>query len=262
MMGGVFRDYEIELKALGNHVRELRFESGAGGNAMTLPLAEGLLRCLAELEHDHEDLRVLVVRGGERSFCAGADLKAIAEWDDDTYSHYVETEFQLFAALDRLPVVTVAAMQGACFGNAAELALACDFRIAHEACRYGFTETRVGFQGPAQRLTHFVGIGVAKRLLFDGEILSAAEAHELGLITEVASADVFDEQVERAAARYAALPAVAVRVMKRNLAAAYPITHAMEESEKASSFETFHTQDAREGFASFFEKRSPVFRGR
>jgi enoyl-CoA hydratase/carnithine racemase len=240
-------------------IATLRFTTGSPANTMNLPFVEAWLELTRELAA-RDDIRVLVIRGPEGQFSGGADLKRAAELDAAQWEHYIRSEFALFAEIDALPFVTIAVLDGVCLGNGAELALACDLRLAAERARFGLPETAVGFQGPAQRITRYVGIGTAKRLLYEGVILGADESRDLGIVQWVAPTAELDAVARSTAERYAALPPVAVRETKRNLAVAYELPP--EDNEIKSSLVTGNSEDALEGRNAFFEKRAPVFRGR
>lgn len=253
--------HAITVSTLSEGVSVLEFSSGRRANAMHIALVSELLDTVRRL-HDDATLRVLVIRGAGTVFSGGADLGPFLEMDEQQYRTYIETEFALFDAIEGLPFITIAALEGPCLGNAAEMALACDYRLASSTSRFGLAETRIGFQGPADRITKYVGIGLAKKLLYAGEIIIAGEAEALGLVTEVVEPERLDERVAAFAAECAALPAVAIRATKRNLARAYRTTPEMVEGEIAASLECYRTSDFREGVTAFFEKRSPQFRGR
>jgi enoyl-CoA hydratase/carnithine racemase len=240
-------------------IAHLRFTTGSPANTMNLPFVEAFLSLTGELA-DRGDIRVLLLQGPDGVFSGGADLGRIADMDDRTWAHYIRSEFALFAAIDVLPFVTVAVIDGVCLGNAAELALACDLRLMADRARFGLPETAVGFQGPAQRLTRHVGLGTAKRLLFEGVVLSGEDALALELAQWVAPAAELDAVARSTAERYAKLPPLAVLETKRNLAEAYALPPM--ENEIQSSLTTAGTEDALEGRTAFFEKRAPVFRGR
>lgn len=240
-------------------IAHLRFSTGSPANTMNLPFVEAFLALTSELAA-RSDVRVLLIQGPPGNFSGGADLSRIAEMDDATWAHYIRSEFALFGAVDELPFITLAVLDGVCLGNAAELAVACDLRLASDRARFGFPETAVGFQGPAQRLTRYVGVGTAKRLLYEGAVLSADESRALGLVEWVAPAGELDAVARATAERYAALPPLAVLETKRNLAEAYRLPPM--ENEIRSSLTTASTEDALEGRTAFLEKRAPVFRGR
>lgn len=229
-------------------------------NTMTQQTVTDLQRALRDLSA-RDDVRVLVLRGTNGTFSSGADLGWMADMDEVAYRSFVQAESELWDLAEGLPFVTIAAIEGACIGNAAELALACDLRIAADNTRFGFPETRIGFHGPVLRLSRFVGLGIATRLLFGGEILSADQAVTLGLITWGVPAAEFDEQVVRRALEFAELPKIALQETKANLAAAYPKRDRISHNEFQSALRTFRTADATEGRAAFLAKRRPVFRG-
>jgi enoyl-CoA hydratase/carnithine racemase len=241
-------------------VARLRFSTGRVLNAMTLPAVEDLLACASELQR-RTDIRVLTIEGTDEAFSGGADLRSMEQLDESGYVHYINTEFELFHRIDVLPFITVAVISGPCLGNAAELVLGCDFRIAASTAVFGLAETRVGFQGPTQRLTQYVPIGVAKDLLFRGRILDAGEALALGLFNEVVDPVALPALGRSFAEELAQLPPVAVRITKRNIASAYEAMSSGTDQEIASSLECYRTTDFREGVAAFFAKRQPNFTG-
>ena len=106
----------------GRGVAELVFGSGRPVNAFTLDLIDAFLALVRRIE-GRTDIRVLVIRSAVASFSGGADLGAMGSMSAETYQRYIAAEFELFAAIEGLPLVTIAALAGACLGNAAELAL-------------------------------------------------------------------------------------------------------------------------------------------
>jgi len=238
----------------------LRFVSGRPANVMTAGLVGELLAEIARLR-EYPGLRVLLVQGADGVFSGGADLTMIGDMDEARYRAYVEAEFELFDTVEQTPFLTIAVIEGSCLGNAAELALACDLRIASDGARYGFPETRIGFQGPVTRLIRHVGLGTAKYLLYSGAVLTADEARAAGLLTWQVPAAELPGRALQEAVGLAAMPAVALQETKQNLAAAFPDAAQLTANEVASSMRTYRTEDAREGRAAFLAKRPAVFRG-
>ncbi|MEJ2865776.1 enoyl-CoA hydratase/isomerase family protein [Actinomycetospora flava] len=243
------------------HVATLRFASEHPMNVFTTATLEAMLARVREVGADR-DVRVLQVVGRDTVFSGGADLNDLGGLDDDAYRHYIATEYRLFAEIEALPLVTVALVAGPCVGNAAELALACDFRILTSDARLGLPEMRVGFVAPAQRLTAYVGIGKAKELLYGGRLLSAAEALDLGLATTVT--DDLPGEATKATARYAGYAATALAHTKRGIHRCYgidadPPGRAFDAAEQAAAFATFRGPDYAEGAAATLEGRRPVF---
>jgi enoyl-CoA hydratase/carnithine racemase len=238
----------------------LRFESEHRMNVLTLPMLERVLALVKEAAASPE-LRVLVLTGKPDVFSGGADLQVLRALPDDTYRAYIMTEYELFRTLETLPVITLASLAGPSIGNAAELALACDFRIATEDVRLGWPELRVGFVAPAQRLTAYVGIGKAKELLYQGTLLRAEEARDLGLITTIAEGDL-GEATRKAAERYARIAPVPVPFTKAGIARCYGLPGQFDGFEVSAAFATFKSQDFQEGADAALERRRPEFAGR
>jgi enoyl-CoA hydratase len=164
-------------------------------NAVDVETAGLLLDGFREFEGD-DDARALVLTGeGPEAFCAGADLKAMAEAGPDVTADVLDS----VAARPEGPMgftrltaskPTIAAISGWCLAGGLELALWCDLRIATETARLGFTERRFGvplIDGGTQRLPLVVGMGRALELILTGRVLDAAEARDWGLVNEVVS---------------------------------------------------------------------------
>jgi len=171
--------------------------------------------------------RLLVIRGsGERAFCAGGDLKELEHMRSETAA--AEMAQAMRATLDRiprLPIPVIAALNGDAFGGGAELALACDFRVAAGHARIGFAQITLGLMpawGASERLAALVGRGRALYMLLTGVIMSAAEAKDLGLIEVVYPDDSFDAGVGELARKIADAPAPALAGIKASVGAVRP----------------------------------------
>lgn len=242
-------------------VATLRFASEHPLNVFTTATLERMRERVREVAADRA-VRVLVITGTDTVFSGGADLNDLNALDDDAYRHYIATEYALFAEVEDLPLVTVAAIAGPCIGNGTELALACDVRICAADARIGLPEMKVGFVAPAQRLTRYVGIGRAKELLYGGRLLPAAEARELGLVTTVT--DDLAAEVGTSARRYAGYAPLALSLTKQGIHRCYGLTgdgRAFDDDEQAAAFATFRGPDFAEGRAAALEGRRPVFEG-
>jgi enoyl-CoA hydratase/carnithine racemase len=253
-------NYSIALERDG-FVARLRFASEHPANVFTLPMLKEMSKHVADIAAGG-DVRVLVIEGRDTMFSGGADLQSILDMDSDTYLEYVETEYALFRAIEVLPILTVAVLRGgSCVGNAAEIALACDFRVAADTIRIGWPEIHVGFVAPSQRLARFVGIGVAKEILFTGRLLKAPLARELGLLTTVVPADEVEEAAAKLVGQLAERAPVSVRVTKAGIERAYAFPDENPGLEVAAAAESYATDDCREGATAILERRPPVFVG-
>jgi len=193
------------------------------------------VRTMVEIDDALTDIqaskaRVLVVRGaGDRAFCAGGDLKELERMRsaDDAAAMAV----RMRTTLDRLTAMTipvVAALNGDALGGGAELALACDFRIAAAHARIGFTQISLGLMpawGASERLAALVGRGQALHMLLTGRVLMSAEALDAGLVEEVVPAEDFDKRVGAIARSIAAAPPDAVAGIKRSVDSVRPHRH-------------------------------------
>jgi len=242
----------------GGKVVRLGFDTKTRGNVITPKLLEEMHDALSAIERAAP--RVLILKGTDKSFSRGAAIDDIRDMGDP-FRDYIASEFSLFKRIDELPFVTIASLTGIVIGNAAELSIACDFRIATDTSSFSLPEVAIGFVAPAQRLCRFVGIGRAKEILLGAKMLPAAEALELGLFTRTVAEGELDATVDAWAAEYADKPPIAIRVTKEGIARAFDFGGADFLREEEAAFMTYGTADVKEGFAALAEKRKPVFTG-
>ena len=175
------------------------------------------LRALAAEVGARQEIRAVVLYGGQKIFAAGADIKEMA---DMSYTDMVDRSIALqgaFTAIARIPKPVVAAVNGYALGGGCELALTADLRIAGDDAKFGQPEILLGLipgAGGTQRLSRLVGPAVAKELVFTGRMVDAAEALAIGLVNRVVpAAEVYAEAV-KLATRLARGPAYALRAAK------------------------------------------------
>ncbi len=189
-------------------------------NAINLRMVEEIHAALDGLEK-REDVHALVFRGaGGNAFAAGADIAELRDRRADDARRGINGG--LFARIERFPRPTLAAITGFCLGGGCELALACDFRIAGESSKFGQPEVRLGIMaaaGGTRRLPALVGLAHARRLLFSGAVIDAAEALRIGLVDRVVSDGVVDSEARTFLAPTLAAAPEAVRRTKVSLLA-------------------------------------------
>ncbi|MFC7895252.1 enoyl-CoA hydratase/isomerase family protein [Streptomyces sp. NPDC057381] len=175
------------------------------------------LKELAEEVTRRDDVRAVVIHGGEKVFAAGADIKEMQVMDHAAMIARSRALQDSFTAVARIPKPVVAAVTGYALGGGCELALCADFRIAGENAKLGQPEILLGLipgAGGTQRLSRLIGPSKAKDLIFTGRQVKADEALALGLVDRVVPAGEVYEQAHAWAARLAKGPAIALRAAK------------------------------------------------
>jgi 2-(1,2-epoxy-1,2-dihydrophenyl)acetyl-CoA isomerase len=240
-------------------------------NAMSRPMLDALLEALPRLAEDPE-IGVVVLTGAGRGFCAGGDVKAMAE-GNELGGHTMEEKAQALRSrmetsrwLHEMPKPTIAMMRGPAAGAGLSLAMACDMRIASDTIRLGTAFARVGYSGDfggSYYLTQLVGTAKARELYFTADLLDAQQALGLGLVNRVVADARLEEETMALASRLAGGPRVAYRYMKRNMNAAESASlKEMLDLEAWHHTRTGMTEDHREAARAFVEKREPQFKGR
>lgn len=234
-------------------------------NSFNRALLEAVRDEVARLRDD--DARAVIVTGaGPKVFCAGADLKERAGMSPDEVRAFIQTIRDTLTAVARLPMPTIAAINGAALGGGTELALACDIRIAAENATMGLTETTLAIipgGGGTQRLPRLVGPARAKEMILTGRRVDATEAHAIGLASEVVAADALLARARQVAGRIAANGPIAVRAAKEAIdrGLELPIDDALG-IESQLYERTIDTRDRIEGLEAFKGKRPPSYEGR
>jgi 2-(1,2-epoxy-1,2-dihydrophenyl)acetyl-CoA isomerase len=240
-------------------------------NALSAAMLEALGRALEDAE-TNDDVACVVLTGAGGAFCAGGDVKAMAESGaaNHNYDALVAAQRRSHRAtsgrLHAMPKPTIAALPGAAAGAGLSLALACDLRIAARSAVLTTAFARVGLAGDyggTWFLTRLVGSGRARELYFLSERLSAEEAERLGIVNRVVDDERVEDEALALAARLAAGPRVALAYMKENLNRAENGDELGEcmDLEATHHLRTALTEDHREAAAAFAQKREPSFRG-
>jgi enoyl-CoA hydratase/carnithine racemase len=234
-------------------------------NAISRGLASDLRQACMELAPRDDVWAVVVTGAGDRAFCAGADLRErrrLTAAERAEHTRLIEAAAEALAAL---PMPTVAGIRGYALAGGAELAIACDLRVAARDATFGFPEVKVGIfpgAGGALRLPRIVGSGAARDLLFTGRQVSAEEAFRLGLVDRLVAPHDVQATALDLATEIAGNAPLAVRGVKRALAESEgrPIAEARARV-NALRAALDSTADYEEGLAAFAERREPRFRG-
>jgi enoyl-CoA hydratase/carnithine racemase len=218
----------------------------------------GELADVARAAARSDEVRAVIIYGGQKVFAAGADIKDMAE---ASYAAMVTRSGGLQEAMGLIagiPKPVVAAITGYALGGGLEVALAADFRVAGEGARLGQPEILLGVipgAGGTQRLPRLVGPARAKDIVFSGRMLKAAEAHAIGLVDLVAPDDSVYQAALDMVKRYAAGPALALRAAKQAIDHGLDVDLATGlEIERVQFAALFGTEDQRAGMRSFLEQ--------
>jgi 2-(1,2-epoxy-1,2-dihydrophenyl)acetyl-CoA isomerase len=240
-------------------------------NAMSRPMLDAMLEALPRLADDPA-VGVVVLTGAGRGFCAGGDVKAMAEGNElggqtmEEKAQALRARMEVSRWLHEMPKPTIAMLRGPAAGAGLSLAMACDMRVASDTARLGTAFARVGYSGDfggSYYLTQLVGTAKARELYFTADLLDAQQALGLGLVNRVVPDARLEEETMALASRLARGPRVAFRYMKRNMNAAESASlKEMLDLEAWHHTRTGMTEDHREAARAFVEKREPQFKGR
>ena len=257
------------IETIEDGVATLTFNRPERMNALSTPIMEGLLHGLPRLAGD-PGVRVIVLTGAGRAFCAGGDVKSMAEGGEERSAAEatarLRSRMEVSRILHELPKPTIAMINGPAAGAGLAFALACDLRIAGASARLVTAFVKVGFSGDfggSFFLTRLVGTAKARELYFTGRPVDAQEALSLGLVNRVVPDDQLGDTTMELARSLAQGPQIALSLMKRNLNCAESSGLAeLLDLEAANQVLTGRTEDHREAAKAFVEKRAPVFVGR
>lgn len=276
-MDGRFRGFEVSTSERG--VALIRMNEPERLNGTTQPMKRDLTEALTQLQMD-DRVRVVILTGSGRAFCAGDDMSGRRrDWSGaeklaptlppghtdpiSTYEGLRTMSQSVNLALRSLDKPTIAAINGLAIQTGLSLALCCDFRVASRAARLGSATLRFGLlpdEGGHALVVQLIGLARAMDFFMRQRILTAPEAHELGLVHEVVEPDQLLGRAEELAHELAAGPQVAMRMLKRALynAAELSLVQAFDDI-AARTAVTDHHPDVAEGVAAFREKRPPRF---
>jgi enoyl-CoA hydratase len=232
-------------------------------NALDLAMRAAIASAFSELDAD-EQVRAIVVTGGDKVFAAGADLKLLVDRGAQDVAELDLPGYWAPLARCRKPII--AAVSGYALGAGCELALMCDIIVADRSARFGQPEANVGIMpgaGGTQRLVRVLGKHVASLMLMTGEPLTGERAYQLGLVSELAGEGAALERALALAQAASRLPPKALQAIKRvlSLGTDLPLDAALA-LENREFLLLFDTQDQTEGMRAFLDKRKPQYTGR
>ncbi|MFC6282941.1 MULTISPECIES: enoyl-CoA hydratase-related protein [Polaromonas] len=253
---------ELILTRPADGVAMVRLDRPEVLNALSLALRQALARAFTTLDAD-DSVRVVILAGSERAFCAGADLN---EYVDATPVEIIGRGMdRLWGAIAGCRKPVIAAVRGHALGGGCELAMHADIIIAGRSASFGQPEVRIGIMpggGATQRLTRAVGKFAAMKILLAGEPFKAEAAAAMGLASEVVDDAEVEPRALQLANQLAALPPTAVRFIKEAVLQGMNLDlDAGLQFERKSFQLLFSTADKTEGIRARLEKREPRFSG-
>lgn len=257
-------DSALYLERSGSRA-DLVLNRPAKRNAITAEMWRTLPDLVKDAAAD-DRIKVLVVRGTGGAFASGADIGEFETvyGSPETADAYTAS---IAVALDQLalfPKPTIAMIRGACIGGGCGLALSCDLRFASAGSRFGITPAKLGLTytlNDTKRLIEAVGVANAKDILFSGRHLDADEALEMGLINRCLPDDELEKEVDAYIDTLNQRSTVSARLSKRIIALIGAGIDQDTEETRKMFFDAFQSDDFREGYRAFLEKRDPDFSG-
>ena len=235
-------------------------------NSLNVKAYGDIYDAFCELENDASVKAIVLTGAGDKAFAAGLDVKEVAGKTIPDYFAFGRVSRMCLDKVASVEKPTIAAILGFAFGGGCELALACDLRIAANDASIGCPEINLGIipgSGGTQRLPRLLGIAKAKELLFMGDTVSGEDAARIGLVNKAVPKDALLEEAKAWAKRLASKPKVAMSVLKN------AIDNGMNmDLQTALTYESecfvisYVSEDGREGFKAFQEKRKPEFKDR
>ena len=241
----------------------IRINRPEARNALNLEVRKLIGQYLTEMTDD-DTVRCIVLTGNDKAFAAGADIKEMA--NASTIDMLLRGTQKMWRTIYACPKPVIAAVSGFALGGGCELAMTCDIIIAGESAKFGQPEVKIGIipgGGGTQRFPRTVGKYKAMRYVLTGDLFSAKEANEMGLVSEVVPDAEVEKRAIAMAAQIAELAPLAIQQTKE------AVIRGMDASlETGLTLETrtlqmlFASKDQTEGMAAFIEKRKPKFEGR
>ena len=232
-------------------------------NALNHELMDELVKALEQFDQD-DNIRVIILTGGERAFAAGADIKEMS--DETTISIMSKDRFATWDRIRSIKKPIIAAVSGYALGGGCELVMNCDIIIASETAQFGQPEINIGVipgAGGTQRLTRVLGKHKAMEMILTGRPINASEAHQMGLVNKVAPVELFLDEAKAMAREIAKKSPVAVKLAKEAILKTFDTSLSEGlQFERKNFYMLFSSEDQKEGMRAFLEKRQASFTGR
>lgn len=253
------------LKQYEHNVCILTINREQAMNALNHNVIDELNAAIDEIEAKTNELRGLIITGaGPKSFVAGADISEFVGLSRKEGIALGRKGQMLFSEIEKLNIPVIAAVNGFALGGGCELAMACHIRVAGSNAKFGQPEVNLGLipgYGGTQRLIHYIGKGKAIEMLMTGDMITAEEAHRLGLVNHVVEPGKEVEKSLEIIQKIATKAPVAIQKVIKIVNSYFDFEMQGYESELDSFGNLMITKDANEGVDAFLNKRKPTFKG-
>lgn len=234
-------------------------------NAINTKLAQEFEEVVVKVSED-DDIRVVIITGGNKVFCVGADIKeAITKETTLLQQINIRRHYRFYQKIEDMGKPVIAAIAGHCLGGGLEIALACDLRIVAENTSIGDAHSKIGVIGGAgatTRLPRLVGMTKAKEMIFTGDPIDAQEAYRIGLVNKVVPVESLMDEAMKMAETLQQRPPITLRLSKMciNDGMRMDLLSSLEYEQKCSVILGL-SEDTKKGIKAFIEKRKPVYKG-
>lgn len=257
--------YQTLLRETHDGIALIRMNHAKKMNALGAELRTDLLACLESLARD-EGVRVVVLTGSGKSFCAGGDLQELKVKRSVSQARtYVRQVSQIISAVRNMEKPIIGAVNGAAVGAGFSLAMACDLIVASEKAFFSLAFVKIGLV-PDLGATYFVprlfGSTKAKEMAFSGQTLSSQDLYNLGFVNHLVDSEALEQKALELARQIAAGPPLALGLTKKMMNQSWEINlETALEIEAQFQAACMQSEDFHEGVGAFYEKRPPRFQG-
>ena len=245
-----------------NHVAEITMNRPQARNTFNPAMADDLCRAFVAADKDPA-VRVVLLKGAGKAFSAGIDVKDLGDKTAMEYREWIENMERPLVAISKMKKPVIAMLHGFAVANGMGLVAAADLAIAAQNARMGLTAINVGLNcvGPVIPVARCVGRKKALELLFYGEMITAPQALDMGLVNKVVPEDELEAEARNWAAELAQKSPIALQIAKTGFYATEDMAYEKQFSFMNEAFARLCTcSDAKEGVAAFLEKRAPVWK--
>jgi len=257
--------YETLIFNVKESIGVVKFNRPKALNALSSDVAKELNDILDKVEGDPSIMVLILTGEGDKVFVAGADISQMVNFNPLQLRRFSRDLNEIQFRLEELPIPVIACVNGFALGGGAEIAMACDFIYASENAKFGQPEINLGLipgAGGSQRLPRLVGRGRALELCMTGDMISAQEAKEIGLVNKVFPADQLWDETMKTAGKLASKGRYSLKAVKRCIYRGLDVNLRNACAMESDAFGLcMASPDGKEGLSAFLEKRKPEFKG-